>query len=57
MGEQSWRQESSEEFQVMSVNMIKGCKQSYNCAPNPTLLLEYTVTKHAISQKHLTPGH
>lgn len=36
---------------------IKGCRQSYNCAPNPTLLLEYTVTKYAISQKHLTPGH
>ena len=41
----------------MSVNMIKGCRQSYNRAPNPTLLLEYAVIKYAISQKHLTPGH
>lgn len=41
----------------MSVNMIKDCRQSYNRAPNPTLLLEYAVIKYAISQKHLTPGH
>lgn len=39
--------------------MIKGYGQPYNCAPNAgsALLLEYAVTKYAISQKHLTPGH
>lgn len=44
---------------MMGTNMNKGCGQPYNCSPiaGCTLLLEYTVTKYAISQKHLTPGH
>lgn len=50
-------QESSEEsFQVVSMNKLRAAG-SHITVLQPTLLLEYTVTKYAISQKHLTPGH